>query len=183
MPSATRALPERTWWIERDHVLGGAYPGDLDPRKARRKLEALLDLGIHSIVSLMEAREHDRDGVPFEPYTPLAATLARVREIEVEFASFPIADQGVPSVDQMRALQAFLDERRALGRRTYVHCWGGRGRTGTVAGIYLIRRGLATPSNFIDVIERLRVTDSGGGPAPENEAQREFVRRYPFAAP
>ena len=45
MPSAPPVLPERTWWIERDHLLGGAYPGDLDPRVARRKLEiGYLDL-------------------------------------------------------------------------------------------------------------------------------------------
>jgi hypothetical protein len=181
MPSAPHALPERTWWIERDHLLGGAYPGDLDPRKARRKLDALLELGIRCFVNLMEEHEHDHAGAPFEPYAPLVATLAHARELHIELARFPIPDQGVPSVAHMRALQAFLDERRALGHRTYVHCWGGRGRTGTVAGITLIRRGLATPQNFTAVIERLRVSDVVRGPAPENETQLEFVRRYPVS--
>ena len=56
MPSAKHVLPERTWWIDEDYILGGAYPGDLDARKARAKLEVLLDLGIRAFVNLMEAK-------------------------------------------------------------------------------------------------------------------------------
>jgi len=183
MPSAKHALPERTWWIEPDHLLGGAYPGDLDPRKARDKLEALLDLGVRTFVNLMEETEHGHGGIAFEPYAPIAAQLAHARRIEIECERFPIVDLDVPSVETMRAIQAFIDSRRERGRRCFVHCWGGRGRTGTVAGVYLIRRGLATPDDFVDKIKRLRASDSGGGQAPETSAQRAFVRRYPFGDP
>ncbi len=183
MPSATRVLPERTWWIEPGHVLGGAYPGDLDPQKARSKLLALLDLGIVTFVNLMEPEERGHGGIAFEPYVPVAEALARARRLEVECARFPIADLDVPSVDRMRAIQFFIDEHRARGRRCFVHCWGGRGRTGTVAGVYLIRHGLATPDDFVDVIRNLRDADAGGGRAPETAPQCEFVRRYPFRDP
>ncbi len=129
MRSAPRALPERTWWIEPGRLIGGAYPGDLDPRIARDKIAALLDVGIRTFVNLMEARESNRDGVAFAPYAPIAAELARERELEVECARFPIVDQRIPSVAEMRAILAFIDERLALDRPCFVHCWGGRGRS------------------------------------------------------
>lgn len=47
-----------------------------------------------------------------------------------------------PTVDQMRAILDAID--RAAGSIVYVHCWGGHGRTGTVAGCYLVRHGQDT---------------------------------------
>ncbi len=41
-------------------------------------------------------------------------------------------------------------------RYRYVHCWGGKGRTGTVIGCYLARHGHATGRNVIDMIKELR---------------------------
>ncbi|MBM4335037.1 MAG: protein phosphatase [Deltaproteobacteria bacterium] len=180
MRSAPRALPERTWWIEPGRLMGGAYPGDLDPRIARDKVAALLDVGIRAFVNLMEERESNRDGAAFAPYAPIAAELARERELQIECARFPIVDQRIPSVAGMRAILAFIDARLALDRPCFVHCWGGRGRTGTVAGIHLIRIGRATRESFEATIRELRGADAMRGSAPENELQRGFVRRYPF---
>ncbi len=81
----------------------------------------------------------------------------------------------------MREIQAFIDGHRERGRLCYVHCWGGRGRTGTVAGVYMIRRDLAKLDDFVDVIRERRRFDSGGGRSPETDEQRDFVRRYPFS--
>jgi hypothetical protein len=183
MRSALLALPERTWWIEKDRLLGGAYPGDLDPEIARSKLEALLDQGVTAFLDLMESDETNHDGHSFAPYVPTAQALAAERGIELEFGRLPIVDQNIPSEDRMREILAWLDERLARRRLCYVHCWGGKGRTGTVAGVHLIRRELASPENFMDVIRALRGSDARRGPAPENARQRDFVRRYPFAGP
>ncbi len=183
MPSVPPRLPERTWWIEPGRVLGGAYPGDLDPQKSRSKLLALLELGIETFVNLMQPDERGHGGVAFAPYVPIVEALARARGSAIECERFPIGDLDVPSVDGMRAIQRFIDARLERGRPCFVHCWGGRGRTGTVAGVYLIRRGRATPDDFVDVIRELRRSDTGGGHAPETAAQRDFVRAYPFGAP
>jgi hypothetical protein len=184
MPSAPHALLERTWWIEREQVLGGPYPGDLDPATARARLDALLDLGVRTFVSLMEPHERGKGGVAFVPYAPVVADLARARGVDIELERFAIVDLNVPTVLRMREIQSFLDERRAGGRLCYVHCWGGRGRTGTVAGVYLIRRGLATPENFAGEIAKLRaaIPIDVRGDAPETAKQRAFVRSYPYEA-
>jgi protein-tyrosine phosphatase len=179
MPSATRALPERTFWIESGRMIGGAYPGDASPERARSKLEALLDVGVLAFLNLMERDETNRTGVAFAPYEPIARALATPRGVALEFGRLEIVDQSTPSVARMREILAWLDDRLARGHLCYVHCWGGRGRTGTVAGIHLIRSGLATPANFMDVIRELRGSDVERDPAPENSRQRDFVRRFP----
>ena len=181
MPSAPRALPERTWWIEKDRLIGGAYPGDAKPEVALRKLEALLDHGVGAFLCLMEPDETSHDGSQFAPYEPIARALGAKRGIALEFGRLEIVDQNIPSIERMREILAWLDDRFERSRLCYVHCWGGRGRTGTVAGIHLIRRGLATPANFVDVIRDLRGSEAQRGPAPENSRQRDFVRRYPFS--
>ena len=183
MPSAPHDLPERAWWIEHGRLIGGAYPGDLDVEVARGKLEALLDNGVRAFLSLMESDETSRGGHPFAPYAPIALSLAAERGIALEFGRLPIVDTSIPADGRMPEILAWLDERFARDLVCYVHCWGGKGRTGTVAGIHLIRRGLATPGNFVDVIHGLRGRDVRHGPAPENEDQRDFVRRYPLSAP
>jgi len=38
----------------------------------------------------------------------------------------------------------------------YLHCWGGRGRTGTVVGCYLARHGMAVGEAALDLLGELR---------------------------
>jgi len=180
MRSAPPHLPERAFWIEPGRVIGGVYPGDANREVARRKLEALLDHCITAFLNLMEPDETSHDGSLFTSYEPIARALATQRGVALEFARLEIVDQSTPSLARMREILAWLDDRIERGRVCYVHCWGGRGRTGTVAGVHLIRRGLATPENFVDVIRTLRGADAQRGPAPENPRQCEFVRRFPF---
>jgi protein-tyrosine phosphatase len=63
-------------------------------------------------------------------------------------------------------------------RPVYFHCWGGIGRTGTVAGCWLVEQGLS-PDEALERINvlRRRVPDRGMS-SPENETQREFVRSW-----
>ena len=71
-----------------------------------------------------------------------------------------------------------IDRGIARGHAVYVHCWGGKGRTGTVVGCHLIRNNRATPDNFVDVIRELRGPDARTGASPENETQVQFVRTF-----
>ena len=66
------------------------------------------------------------------------------------------------------------------GEPTYVHCWGGVGRTGTVIGCWLLRHGLAEPSNVLDVLMRLRQQDQERRyrMSPETEGQQRFVKQW-----
>jgi protein-tyrosine phosphatase len=60
-------------------------------------------------------------------------------------------------------------------RPVYVHCRGGRGRTGTVVGCYLVRHGL-TGQGALERIKELRRNEPTGHlPSPEAREQVEMV--------
>lgn len=152
--------------------MAGCYPGHGDPRIAERQLTALLDCGIRCFVNLME---EDVRGF-FTPYEPLLERIAARRKIRVDCLRFEIEDHSVPSPEQMGKIESAIAAARAARRPVYLHCWGGRGRTGIVAGIYLVRHRLATLENFVAVISGLRA--GAGGESPETEEQIAFVRRF-----
>ncbi|MFQ5417729.1 MAG: protein-tyrosine phosphatase family protein [Myxococcota bacterium] len=178
MNSAKPVPFERAYWADRGRLMGGCYPGDPDPAKADGKIRALLACGIRTFVNLMEPDEVAHAGRPFVPYADRVTDVADALQVDARCLRHPIRDLSTPSVEAMTAIQRTLEDSIAANRPVFVHCWGGRGRTGTVIGIYLIRRGLATTENFVDVISRLREADAGGGNSPETRSQVEFVRRF-----
>ena len=66
-----------------------------------------------------------------------------------------------------------LDSALAAGHTVYLHCHGGRGRTGTVVGCWLVRHGL-TGEQALDRIADLRGDDE----SPETDEQRAFVLNW-----
>ena len=69
-----------------------------------------------------------------------------------------------------------LDAAVADNTPLYFHCWGGHGRTGTVAACYLIRHG-AEPEDAIQKITDLRKGLPKFHPPFEGE-QADFIRRW-----
>jgi len=58
----------------------------------------------------------------------------------------------------------------------YVHCWGGKGRTGTVVGCYLARHGMVAGKDVIEMIKTLRKnTEDFSDPSPETSKQIKMV--------
>ena len=55
----------------------------------------------------------------------------------------PIPDHGVPRYpEHMAEIQAEIDAALKRGRRVYVHCRAGIGRTGTAVACHLIEQGI-----------------------------------------
>jgi hypothetical protein len=160
------------YWVDPPWLMAGCYPGHGDRRIAERQLGALLDCGIRCFLNLME---EDARG-PFIPYEPALEKLAEKRSVAIEFLRFEIEDHSIPSWEQMREIERAIATSIAAVRPVYIHCWGGRGRTGIVAGVYLVRHGLATPEGFAEVIGELRA--GATGESPETEEQIGFVRSY-----
>lgn len=80
----------------------------------------------------------------------------------------------------MTAILDAIDDSLAAGRATYVHCWGGVGRTGTVVACWPLRHAMATQANVLDVLASLRKQDyeRGHRESPENAEQRQFVASW-----
>ena len=59
-----------------------------------------------------------------------------------------------------------------MREKVVIHCIGGLGRTGTVAGCFLVEQG-------VDAARALKLLREVRAPnCPETDEQREFVRRY-----
>lgn len=170
---------ERSYWVEPGRLLAGFYPGHSDPAEAEHKLRALLDAGVSRIFNLMEAGETNHSGQRFAPYDSWFRQLAQQRERAVACVRFPIKDRSVPSVDGMREILAALGTALDAGETVYVHCWGGRGRTGTVTGCYLRHAlGLSGAETLTRLRELTRHNPAAFWPAPEMPGQRAYVEQW-----
>jgi protein-tyrosine phosphatase len=159
------------FWVVGGVLLAGPYPGAPSEAESRAKLTALLDLGVRRVIDLTEEGE-------LAPYAPLLAELAAARGVEVAHVRMPIRDVDVPTVAEMRAILAELRAAADAGEIAYLHCWGGVGRTGTVAACLLIEDGCA-PEAVMDELRRLRRgTARRERISPETPEQRGFVTRW-----
>jgi len=141
--------------------LGGAWARDLEADLAR-----LVEVErVAVLVCLLEDHELARLAIP--------ELVPRAEARGLEVWRLPIPDGGVlPDPAPVRQLVLRIDRAAAAGRRVAVHCAGGLGRTGTVAGCWLRLRGLG-PEEALATLREVRSPD-----CPETEAQRELIRRF-----
>ena len=166
----------RSYWVIPGKLYAGAYPGDPDKSIMETKITSLLDCGIRHVVNLMEASEIDHNGRYFLDYSEKLRELALKRGIDASMARFPIRDVSIPSQSLMKEILDHIDRNITEGLPTYVHCWGGKGRTGTVVGCYLARHGIAVGKDALEMIDHLRLHDANSyEPSPETREQCAMV--------
>jgi ADP-ribosyl-[dinitrogen reductase] hydrolase len=94
---------------------------------------------------------------------------------------FPIVDHGLPSSPlTMADVAAAIEADLAQGRRVYVHCRAGIGRTGMAVGCYLIQQGLDGPA-ALEKLQTLwqRCSRARAWPSiPETPEQIEYLRSW-----
>jgi protein tyrosine phosphatase len=163
-----------SYWVQPGALLAGPYPGEYALSESRGNFMRMLQSGVRSFVSLMEAREEDVAEETHARYVPILMETADRLGVECQFDRFAIPDMSVPEPARLEAALACVQSSLDRGLPTYVHCWAGRGRTGTLIGLWLIRQGLATPDNFTEVIASLRPNTAGR--SPETDQQVAFVK-------
>jgi len=173
------ALPfDRTYWIIPGKFLAGPYPGSHDPDDAGKRLKALIQCGIRRVINLMDEQEIWKPDPPFLPYAESLNRLAEKMGIRVVSTQIPIPDDNHPAPTVMNAVLDQIDRSLSENHPVYVHCWGGRGRTGMVAGCHLVRRGLSGEESLEKLDELRRLASNGHLPSPKTDAQRDFVRSW-----
>lgn len=167
---------ERSWWVVDREVLAGCCPGPDGAAPEQATLEALFAAGVRSIVSLIPADERDKTGALRKPYEDDWFALGRAHGIEVAWLRAPIPDMGVTSYEAMESLVGYLG---AVERVVYIHCWGGSGRTGTVAGCYLTKQGLS-PEKALTRIRQARSYSPqlAGKASPQTDEQLQFIHQF-----
>jgi len=162
--------PLRVDWIDDRFAEPGRLgitllPGRRDHRRELdRDIASLKEAGTTHIVPLLTDAEMQHYGV--------AELITKYEEAGFAIRRMPILDQGISSDDEMNDLVSWLGERTAEGANVVVHCVGGLGRAGLVAGSFLKSKGLDADAAIAEV-RRVRTAR-----ALESAVQEEFVKTF-----
>src|SRR5206468_1036045 len=131
------------------------------------RIAALVTARIDLVVSLVERAELFADRKEIARYDDLW-----------ELAYFPVRDGEAPSRELMKEILDTIEGATSKGQRVYLHCVGGRGRSGCVAGCLFARRRLATGLTALNLLSKIRYEHGLFSPAPETDAQRLLVANW-----
>ncbi len=120
-------------------------------------------------------RGQDIDALVTLTETPLDADA--LAAVGIESVHLPVRDFTAPTLVQMQAFAAQLDQWTAEGRRVGVHCTAGLGRTGTMVAALMVHRGMSAAEAIAEV-RRLRPGSIETGAQEQAVAAFEsFIRR------
>ncbi|MFN8389055.1 MAG: isochorismatase family protein [Bdellovibrionota bacterium] len=143
-------------------------PGRKDfARNLEHDLQTLRQEGVKNVVCLVTLDELAWYGVP--------DLLQAYRDSGFDSLHFPIPDQGVSTVEDMKHALEWISARTARGEKVLLHCAGGLGRSGTVAACFLKRWG-AQARTAIEMVRQVRSRR-----AIETVVQEQFVQNFPIS--
>lgn len=175
-PEQTSAIPPvpfpNSYWVLPDRLLAGEYPGDRDLQPARRKLTRMLQTGINYFIDLT----HPENGL--DSYHSILREEAEDLGMDVEISVHPIEDFRIPPPLEMKAILDEIDQALLAGKKVYVHCYGGIGRTGTVVGCFLVRHGMDGRAALKHLAELRKSTPRYWIEAPESPEQVQMVLEW-----
>ena len=133
-----------------DRFYRGARPDEQD-------YKALAELGIKTIIDLTDnSREYEQPAVE-------AAGL--------RYVNIPMVDKSYPSIEQVNEFLKVVDDPET--GKFFVHCAGGRHRTGVVAAVYRFQKDNWTLDQVMAEMEQYDFSSGYG-----HGKQRDFVKDY-----
>lgn len=156
-----------SYWVVAGSLLAGEHPSDETPQESARRLQSLLDAGIDSFLDLTYPGER-------ADYHTMMPADVRVVRASIRDTSIPV------DIAEMRSIQAHLHSEIAAGKRVYVHCRAGIGRTGTVIGCYLVETGMDGPAALtaLNRLWRQSARSATWPEVPQTLEQADFIRQW-----
>jgi protein-tyrosine phosphatase len=157
-------------------LFGGEYPGDRKIKVARARLWSLVEMGVRTFIDLTSPADD------LSRYEQMLYELEQEAGARLHHISLPVPDMGVPdSTDAMRAILDAIRVSVAKRPAVYLHCWGGIGRTGTVAGCWLRECGIG-PDEALQQVQKLYVAHMPKArihpESPQTDEQKEYIRSW-----
>ena len=149
-------------------LFAGEYPGGKYVELAESKLKRMHHFGVRHFVDLTEEGE-------LRPYRQLLPS-------DTTYLRFPIRDVDVPK--SVEAVHQLIDKMENLMKQdgfTYIHCWGGVGRTGTIVACYEARQMEEPTLEKALTAMRSRFSKmpkASHRKSPETQEQIDFVRQF-----
>ncbi|CAL5229819.1 g13221 [Coccomyxa viridis] len=102
--------------------------------------------------------------------------------IKVQFLHEPITDLSIPTTKQVKSVTTEIRKRLESGEKVYMHCWGGRGRAGTLGACLLgDLYGIDAEEALLRVQKAFSTRGDAGASgygSPETLQQINFVKQY-----
>jgi len=110
---------------------------------------------------------------------------ARLNTFEIEDSGFEhrkicVEDFTAPTFEQMDEFVDFVGRKLEEGKKVLVHCYAGRGRTGTMLAAYLIHRGMTADTAIREIRDKAHAaygTLVGVIEPEQEEALRQYEHR------
>jgi hypothetical protein len=162
-----RPLPN-TYWVIPGLILAGEHPYGADEAQARERLERLCGSGINYFIDLTETGE--------------MPDYRRLLPKNTHYLRCAIRDTEIPDeIAHMQRLQSRIHNARVLGRRIYIHCRAGIGRTGVAVGCFLAEEGLEGNSALkqLNRLWRQCARAASWPEVPQTAEQADYIRDWP----
>ncbi len=140
-------------WVIEKKLSGMPFPGVFEPEIDDIKF--LKEMGITLLVSL----------------TLNTPDLKLMKSESVRSLHYPVKDFHAPTIDQLNKFCLETEKEISAGGRVAVHCYAGKGRTGTFLAAYLVYKG----SGSDEAIKKIRDLRPG---SIETEEQADVVRKF-----
>jgi len=163
----------QSYWVIPGILCVGPYPSGLSVEEKYDKARAIIEHRFRTIINLTAPGELSASGEPFFDYkTLIEKTNFRSGLIHFEQHGWPDAE--APPLNTLLHVTQLVDANARAGRKTYLHCYGGHGRSGTVIAAWLILKG-KTYDEAIQMINDFRADLPKSHP-PFEQSQLDLLK-------